>query len=80
MLRSFFAVCLFLNDPSTLALYHHPKRLWPFPPVRSWVLDLAVWFAQPRKMDSDPVVFALRDWPSIVAGLIVALITVSAIL
>ncbi len=73
-------VCLFLNDQSTLALYHHPRRLWLLCPVILYWIS-RVWFlAQRGKMDSDPVVFALRDWPSIAAGLIVALIAVSAIL
>jgi 4-hydroxybenzoate polyprenyltransferase len=73
-------VCLFLNDPSTRALYQHPKRLWLLcPALLYWISR--VWFLTHREqMHSDPVVFALRDWRSIVTGLIAAVIVVSAMI
>jgi 4-hydroxybenzoate polyprenyltransferase len=73
-------VCLFLNDPGTLALYHHPKRLWLLcPAVLYWISR--VWFlAQRGQMHSDPLVFALRDWRSLVTGLVSAVIVVSAMI
>jgi 4-hydroxybenzoate polyprenyltransferase len=73
-------VCLFLNDPGTLALYHHPKRLWLLCPlILYWISR--VWFlAQRGQMNSDPVIYALSDWRSIVTGVCAAAIGVSAML
>jgi hypothetical protein len=73
-------VCLFLNDQNTSALYHHPRRLWLLCPVILYWIS-RVWFLTQRgEMDSDPVVFALHDWRSLVAGLVGAAFIVSAML
>jgi 4-hydroxybenzoate polyprenyltransferase/phosphoserine phosphatase len=71
-------LCLYLNDPLSASLYHHPKRLWLLCPlVLYWITRL--WFlAQRGQMHSDPVVFAITDWRSLAAGLIGGAIIIAA--
>jgi 4-hydroxybenzoate polyprenyltransferase/phosphoserine phosphatase len=71
-------LCLYLNDPLTSALYHHPKVLWLLcPMVLYWITR--VWFlAQRGQLHSDPIVFALTDWRSLATGVIGGGIVVAA--
>jgi hypothetical protein len=71
-------ICLFLNDPGTAALYQHPKRLCLLCPVLLYWIS-RIWFlAQRGELPCDPVVYALSDSRSIVAGVAAAAIVVSA--
>jgi 4-hydroxybenzoate polyprenyltransferase len=62
-------VCLYLNDPVSVALYPHPRWLLLMCPIiLYWITR--VWFlAQRGKLHSDPVVFALTDRKSWLAGI-----------
>lgn len=67
-------LALYVNDGSA-AMYRRPELLWLLcPPVLYWILR--VWRKCSRgELHDDPVVFALRDYPSILAaGLCVALL------
>jgi 4-hydroxybenzoate polyprenyltransferase len=71
-------VCLYLNDRESVALYHHPRWLLLLCPVILYWLS-RIWFlAQRGQMHSDPVVFALSDRKSQLAGLTCAVIIAAA--
>lgn len=71
-------VGLYINSPDVTVLYRHPKLLWlTCPVILYWISR--IWFlAQRREMPHDPVVFALGDRISYLAGLCLALILVLA--
>lgn len=64
---SIMVLALYVND-GTAGMYRHPEALWLLCPlVLYWVLR--IWRKSFRgQLHDDPVVFALRDWPSIVVG------------
>lgn len=69
---------LYINNPEVTRLYHHPARLWLLTPVLIWWLS-RIWLRASRgQMNEDPVVFALTDLPSLLAGVAVFLIALSA--
>ena len=70
---SILVLALYVNDGSA-GMYRHPEVLWLLcPPVLYWILR--VWRKTFRgELHDDPVVFALRDWPSLAVGAISALI------
>lgn len=61
------------------ALYHHPGRLWLLLPVfLLWVSQL--WLLASRgELNEDPVVYAITDKRSLLMGVLVMLVVVSAI-
>ncbi|WP_152053723.1 UbiA family prenyltransferase [Tautonia marina] len=71
-------ICLYLNDPASVALYRHPRWLLLICPLllywtsRIWIL------AQRGKMHSDPVVFALKDRQSLATGVLTLAILAAA--
>jgi len=74
-------LALYINDPTTSKLYPATIWLWPVPPlILYWVSR--VWMKAHRgEMHDDPVVFAMRDWQSLVTlalvGMCFAAATVS---
>ena len=60
-------------------LYTHTKRLWLLVPVLLlWISRL--WLMASRgELDEDPVVYAITDRRSLLMGLLVALIVLSAL-
>ena len=66
---SILVLALYVND-GTAKLYRHAEALWLLCPLMLyWILR--VWRKSFRgELHDDPVVFALRDWPSIVVGLL----------
>jgi 4-hydroxybenzoate polyprenyltransferase len=71
--------CLYINAPETVRLYRHPDRLWLACPVLLYFINRVFFLAQRGQMPDDPVVFALKDWRSLLAGLIVGLVLLLAI-
>jgi 4-hydroxybenzoate polyprenyltransferase len=70
---------LYINlSPDVAKFYPDASALYLIPPIiLYWIVR--VWFlAQRRQLDSDPVVFALRDRHSLVAGLLVLAIFIVA--
>jgi len=65
---SALVMALYLNSNEVLALYRHPKLLWfTMPVLLFWICW--VWLKASRdEMHDDPVVFAVRDPASLVAG------------
>jgi 4-hydroxybenzoate polyprenyltransferase/phosphoserine phosphatase len=72
----FFA--LYINNPEVRHLYHHPQRLWLLTPLLIWWM-CRVWLQASRgQMHEDPVIFALTDRASLLAGVAIFLIALSA--
>ncbi len=58
-------LALYINDPSTSRLYPTTIWLWPVPPLMLYWVS-RVWMKAHRgEMHDDPVVFAMRDWQSL---------------
>jgi 4-hydroxybenzoate polyprenyltransferase/phosphoserine phosphatase len=82
---SYLSVLVFFlyiaNSKEVMQLYARPKLLWLLGPVFVYWFG-RIWFmAQRGKIDSDPVMFALRDMPSrVIAGVCIAIVFVSAFL
>ncbi len=69
---------LYINNPEVRDLYHHPQRLWLLTPLLIWWMS-RVWLRASRgQMNEDPVVFALTDPASLLAGVVIFLIALSA--
>jgi 4-hydroxybenzoate polyprenyltransferase len=59
-------LALYINDPTTNRLYPSTVWLWPIPPLMLYWVS-RVWMKAHRgEMHDDPVVFAARDWQSLV--------------
>lgn len=70
---------LYISSDSVRRLYHHPKALWLVCPILMYWLGRALMLAHRRKMDDDPILFALKDWNSLVAFGLIGAIMASAI-
>ncbi len=69
---------LYINNPEVRNLYHHPQRLWLLTPLLIWWMS-RVWLRASRgQMHEDPVIFALTDRASLLAGVAIFLIALSA--
>lgn len=69
---------LYINNLEVRQLYHHPQRLWLLTPLLIWWLS-RVWLRASRgQMHEDPVVFALTDRASLLAGVLAFLIALTA--
>ncbi len=71
---SILIFCLYLNSPDVIKLYTHPNWLWGVSPLLTyWVSHL--WFrAQRGLVNTDPVVFALRDRHSLATAAALAVL------
>jgi 4-hydroxybenzoate polyprenyltransferase len=71
-------LALYINDPSTARLYPMTFGLWPIPPLMLYWIS-RVWMKAHRgEMHDDPVVFAIRDWQSLVTALVGGLCFIAA--
>ncbi len=70
---------LYINGSAVTQLYRHPARMWLITPLLIlWISH--VWLLAGRgELDEDPVIFALTDKMSLLIGLGVALLALSAI-
>jgi 4-hydroxybenzoate polyprenyltransferase/phosphoserine phosphatase len=71
---SVMVLALYIQDPSTVALYRHPGTIWlACPLLLFWVSR--IWLLAHRgKMHEDPVVFAIGDNVSLLVGALFAAI------
>jgi 4-hydroxybenzoate polyprenyltransferase/phosphoserine phosphatase len=77
---SIVVFALYINNPEVGHLYHHPHRLWLMTPVLIWWLSRTWLLASRGQMEEDPVVFALTNRSSLLAGVALFLIAAYAIL
>jgi 4-hydroxybenzoate polyprenyltransferase/phosphoserine phosphatase len=76
---SVVVLTLYISNLDAAQLYRHTNRLWLLVPVLLlWISRL--WFLASRgHLDEDPVVYAITDRRSLLLGLIVVLIVISAL-
>jgi 4-hydroxybenzoate polyprenyltransferase len=71
---------LYISSDTVHHLYRHPAMLWLICPVLMYWLGRALMMAHRRILDDDPILFALRDWNSRWAAVLVGAILVVAML
>lgn len=64
-------LALYLEDPDTARIYSNPLVLWVM--VAVWLFWITrTWFIAFRgDMKDDPIMFAITDWPSYIAGALI---------
>lgn len=70
---------LYISSDAVKELYRHPEALWLICPILMYWLGRIMMLAHRRLMNDDPVVFALKDWNSLVAAALVGAILIAAI-
>ncbi len=65
---------LYISSPAVIGLYRHPEVLWLACPVLMYWLGRLMMLAHRRLVNDDPVVFALRDWNSLVVASLIGAI------
>lgn len=69
---------LYISSDSARQLYAHPQVLWLICPLLMYWIGRALMMAHRRHMDDDPIVFAMKDRPSLVVlGLVGALVLIA---
>ncbi|MFZ1864585.1 MAG: UbiA family prenyltransferase [Polyangiales bacterium] len=69
---------LYINSPATMIFYSSPKALWGICLVLVYWL-MRIWFLAARdQMHDDPVLFAIKDRVSLVAGMLVVVCLLAA--
>jgi 4-hydroxybenzoate polyprenyltransferase/phosphoserine phosphatase len=76
---SILIFALYINGHDVAVLYHHPDRMWLITPLLILWLSRIWLLASRGVLDEDPVVFALTDRMSLLMGLGVMLIAMSAL-
>ena len=65
-------LALYINDAETIKLYPAKMWLWLAPPLMLYWIS-RVWMKTCRgEIDDDPVIFAIKDWQSLVVGALLA--------
>ncbi len=70
---------LYISSDTVHMLYRHPQFLWLVCPVLMYWISRMLLMAHRRLVHDDPIVFALKDRNSIVAGALIAGIMLAAI-
>jgi 4-hydroxybenzoate polyprenyltransferase len=75
---SVVVLCLYINSREVTELYGHPEGLWLLCPVLLYWVS-RIWFiASRRELDSDPVLFAVRDRISYLAGAVMVVVLMAS--
>lgn len=69
---------LYISSPAVRELYHHPERLWLICPILLYWVGRTIVLAHRRHIDDDPIVFALNDPVSRLAGAVTIAIVLLA--
>jgi len=75
---SVMVMALYIQDPETVRLYNNPKIIWLACPVLLFWITRVWLLAHRGAVHDDPVIFAVTDKASIVAGAVFGLIFVTA--
>lgn len=70
---------LYISSETVHQLYSHPKTLWLICPILMYWLGRALIMADRRLIDDDPIMFALKDWNSIAALVLIGAILIVAV-
>jgi 4-hydroxybenzoate polyprenyltransferase len=63
-------LALYIQDPATVVLYHHPRVIWMACPILLFWISRIWMLAHRGEMHEDPVVFAMEDRVSLLVGAI----------
>lgn len=77
---SVLVLVLYINSREVVALYRRPTILWLIGPCLLYWITRVWLLAYRGEMDEDPILFTVKDWPSYLVGLMVALVIVCATL
>ena len=78
-LGSVLILALYLNNPETNLMYPNTMWLWLMPPLLLYWVSRMWMKAHRGQVDDDPVVFAAKDWQSLLVLLISACIFIAAL-
>ena len=70
---------LYISSDTVHTLYRHPQFLWLVCPILIYWIGRILMMGHRRLVHDDPIVFALKDRPSIIAGICVAVVVALAI-
>jgi 4-hydroxybenzoate polyprenyltransferase len=70
---------LYISSDAVHPLYSHPHFLWLVCPILMYWISRMLMMAHRRLVNDDPIVFALKDRVSIIAGVLIAGIMLAAI-
>lgn len=68
---SVLVLALYLNSPDVVALYRHPQFLWFVCLLLVYWVSRVALIANRGQMSDDPVIFALKDRPSLIVAVLV---------
>lgn len=68
------------NSKEVVALYRSPTILWLIGPCLLYWITRVWLLANRGQMDEDPILFTVKDWPSYLVGVTVALVIIAATL
>jgi 4-hydroxybenzoate polyprenyltransferase len=69
---------LYISSPAVEQLYARPEVLWLVCPVLTYWIGRAMILAHRRMMNDDPIVFAIKDRISLIAGTLIAVLVIAA--
>jgi len=75
---SVLVLAFFIQDPRTARMYRHPEVIWLVCPLLLFWISRAWMIANRGWMHDDPIVFALKDRPSLVLGVFLLIIFAAA--
>jgi 4-hydroxybenzoate polyprenyltransferase len=70
---------LYISSDTVRTLYRHPQLLWLVCPILMYWISRTLMMAHRRWVHDDPIVFALKDRVSILAGIAIVTIMLAAI-
>ena len=70
---------MYISGRDVTALYHHPGRMWLITPLMLLWLSRVWLLASRGELDEDPVIFALTDRMSLMLGVVLLAIALSAL-
>jgi 4-hydroxybenzoate polyprenyltransferase len=77
---SVLVLVLYINSREVVALYNRPTLLWLIGPCLLYWITRVWLLAERGRMDEDPILFTVKDGPSYIAGVFVAVVIVAATL
>jgi 4-hydroxybenzoate polyprenyltransferase len=77
---SVLVLVLYINSREVVALYRSPTILWLIGPCLLYWITRVWLLAYRGEMDEDPILFTVKDWPSYLVGVMVALVIIAATL
>lgn len=75
---SVLVLALYIQDPSTANMYSNTQVLWAACPILIYWISRAWLITHRGEMNDDPIVFAIKDKPSWVVGILFALVFILA--